>query len=120
HPNDQWLPVGHAALGAARAVREPNPAGRGVVADLVLRLGAEQAGHAEALADLHALDSRDAHDRPRQLPVEPSIGMHEAAETDRHAPGNDFERPAHAVAALLGAVDGLDHLRFGLLVEAAQ
>src|SRR4051812_20159634 len=72
--NANLFSVGDPAFDTARAVTQVVKAPLAViVGNLVVRLRAPAVSNAHALADFHSLDGIDAHDRLRQLPVQPGF-----------------------------------------------
>ena len=71
-------------------------------------------------ADADGFDGRNRHQRLRQPAVEFAVPLHVAAEAGRHAARDDFERAAHRVAGVAGAIDLRDHLLLELRVDAVQ
>ena len=65
----------------ARLVRLRTPSGREV--DLVVRAGTAPAGRGEPVAELHALDRLDRHQRPGEPRVELPVPLGEAAKSRR-------------------------------------
>ena len=80
-----------------------------------LRTGAQ--GLQEAVADLHALDGLDAHQRGGQGGVQTTVGFHIRADAGRHAVGDDLDHAAQGIGVGLRLVDARDHPRLGVLVE---
>ena len=80
-----------------------------------LRTGAH--GLQEAVADLHALDGLDAHQRGGQRGVQTTVGFHIRADAGRHAVGDDLDHAAQGIGVGLRLVDARDHPRLGGLVE---
>src|SRR5689334_18063164 len=111
--DDDRLPVGHAALEAARVVRRAPEAVRGVEQDLVVHARAGTAGRLEAETDLAALDRLDGAECLGQAPVQAPIPLHVRAEADRAAERDDLEHAAERIAFGLGVVDGRDDRRLG-------
>ncbi len=77
-------------------------------------------GQAEAVADLHALDRLDAHQRAGQPRVEAAVPVHVRAEARRQAVDDDLDHAAEGVAVLVGLVDRRHHLLRGVGVQAAH
>ena len=72
------------------------------------------------VADLHALDRLDAHERPRQPRVEAAVPVHVGAQADRHAVRQHLHDAAEGLPGAVGVVDLGDHRRRGLRVDAAD
>ncbi len=106
HP--QRLTVGHPAFQTARPIgRAHHAVGAGI--HLVVGDGAAAAGCLEAVADLHALDRLDAHDRAGQLAVEAVVTACERAESDGQPVDHHLDDSAERVAVLFGRLDLGDH-----------
>ena len=92
--DDDLLAVRDAGLDAARVVRVAAAVG----ADLVVRLGAEQAGQREAVADLDTLHGLDPHQRDGEPCVEAVLLRRVRAEPRRHAGRAHLDHAADRVA----------------------
>ena len=80
-----------------------------------LRSGAH--GLQEPVADLHALDGLDAHDRRGQGSVEPAIRFDVGADAGGHAVCEHFYHAADGIGGGLDLVDARDHPLLGRLVQ---
>ena len=118
-PHPQRLTVGHPAFQTAGPIgRAHHAVGAGI--HLVVGDAAAAACGLEAVADLHALDRLDAHDRAGQLAVEAVVTAGERAEPDGQPVDHHLDDSAERVAVLLGRLDLGDHRVLRRFVERAH
>ncbi len=102
----------------ARSVTRRTPPAVGMISSWACR--AAGPGLGERVADLHALDRLDGHQRGGEAGVQLAVPLDVAAQTRRYAVRQHLDDAAERVGVLLGGVDLGDHPRARLGVEAAQ
>ena len=102
----------------ARSVSRRTPVAVGTISSCAT--GAARAGLGERVADLHALDGLDRHQRGGEPRVELAVPLGVRAEARRHAVREHLDDAAERVGVPLGGVDLGDHPRARLRVQAAQ
>ena len=118
-PDDDGLPVRHAALEPARVIRLPIDV-RVLDVHLIVHRAARQVGIAEAGADLDALDRLDRHHGTGEARVEAAVPLDVGAEADGHAARDDLERAAEGIARRHCLADALLHAHLRLRVAAVE
>ncbi len=121
HVGHQQLARAHPALHApgAGGVAAVGPL-VGIPANGVVGLAPPSSGHAEAVAQLDALDRLDAHERLRQQGVELAIPVDVAAQPDGQAVAQHLDHAAQRIALGSGGLDLGHHGRLGAGVEASH
>ncbi len=108
------------ALDAACHVRLAVESGLPAPEDLVMHQGARTVRHAEAGADLDALDRLYAHDRGGKPAVELPVPVHMAAEPYGNTCDDQFENTAQGISGGLRLIDLPHHPLFRLRIGTAQ
>ena len=79
--------------------------------------GTRPHGLKETIADFHALDGLDSHDRAGKSRIQAAIGLHIGADACGNAVHHDFNHPAQGIGIVFGLVDAGDHSFLGRLVK---
>ena len=119
-PDPQRLAGGHPALDPAGPGGAPVQPAVGTPLDLVVGLRATTRRAVEPVAQRHALDRLDAHQRTGQPGVQPPVPVDVAAQPRRQSVGEDLDDTAEGVTVLLRRVDLGHHGGARGRVEAAD